>query len=67
MLFILPCCVGAMVQGLHCSLVVLSLKQIDILRAFATSRPNIFDALKIFTCLATQMRMALNNVILKLS
>jgi len=45
------------VRRLPCSLAVLSLKRIGILQAFATSRPSIFDALKIFTCLATQMRI----------
>ena len=51
-----------MVQGLPCSLAVLSLKQIDILQVFATSRPSFFNALKFFNCLATQMRLILIRV-----
>ena len=47
---------------LPCSSAVLSLKQIEILQVFATSRPDIFVALKIFACLATQMIIIPNRV-----
>ena len=49
-------------RRLPCSLVVLSLKQIYILQAFATPHPDIFNTLKIFACLDALLRIILNRV-----